>query len=499
MVKRENRNEFWEQRLLLISIFLLGVILRIYDLDQKSLRLDETQSVWQASHSLSFIWEYMLKNVHLPLHNTLLHFWMRMFGTSETALRSLAVIPGILSLPALYFLAKELVSKRAATVAYLLAAISPFWIWYSREIRMYTLLTLITILSYLFYVKIMKTNKLKYYLLYILVNAIGMYIHYFFFLVLFVQAVFFVSTIKKTWVGGIKYSKKKQFSMFSVTALLLALIFSPWAIALSKSYGSGSLAPVLHKPTAFNVILSFFEFTFGYQPDLLSSALISFWPLVILFGFIFLTKRKSPFSMSFDFVLLGTVFPVFFIFFVSLVYKPMYLTRYLTTATPLFFILVAWYLNELVGRTRYILTGLLVTSFGVALYIQQTSIHNPAIENYREAVSYIELNISPRDVVIVSPPYTLYPFQYYYDGTNKVSSIPLWNKKKGGIPTTTLQNVEEGAITLQKGHQSMYLLLTNNLQGSDIVKGYFDMHYTQLGKKQFSKDIWVYEYKAEYY
>ena len=46
------------------------------------------------------------------------------------------------------------------------------------------LLTLVTTLSYYLYVKIMKENKPIYYLFYILVNAVGMYTHYFFFLVL---------------------------------------------------------------------------------------------------------------------------------------------------------------------------------------------------------------------------------------------------------------------------------------------------------------------------
>ena len=495
MKKRENRIYIT----LVCATLILGSLVRLIKLDSDSLRLDETQSVWQASHSTGFIKEYMLKNVHLPLHNTLLHYWMTYFGSGEAGVRLLAVIPGILALPALYFLAKELIGKRPALLALLFAAISPFWVWYSREIRMYTLLTLVTTLSYLFYVKIMKENKLIHYVLYILVNAVGMYTHYFFFLVLAVQGIFYLLTINKEWEGGVAYNKKKQLVSMLLSGFVLALIFLPWLLAVIKSYGSGSLAPVLQKPTAFNVILSFFEFTFGFQPEMVSSSLISFWPLVILFGFVFLTKRRTPFSTGFNLVVLGTVFPVFLVFFVSLVYRPMYLTRYLTTATPLFFVLLAWYLNELVGKTRYILTGATVFLFVVALFTQFTSSANPARENYRDAVSYIEQNTTPRDIVVISPAYTLYPFQYYYSGNSRVSSLPMWNKKKGGIPETTLQKVEEDAQMLQKGHQRMFLLITMNLNGSDMVKTYLDTHYTKLEKRQFSKDIWVHVYQAEYF
>ena len=64
---------------LIIASLVVGLLLRIWNLGSESLRLDEAQSIWQASHSIEFIKEYMLKNVHLPLHNTLLHFWIEFF------------------------------------------------------------------------------------------------------------------------------------------------------------------------------------------------------------------------------------------------------------------------------------------------------------------------------------------------------------------------------------------------------------------------------------
>ncbi len=137
-------------------IIIIAVIFRFYSLDHLSLNLDESQSVWQASHSINYIIEYMSKNVHLPLHNALLHFWMNIFGTSEVSVRMLSAIPGIFSVIALYFLAKEVISKNSAKLAALIGAISPFRPWHSREIRMYSILVLLTTLSYLFYIKAFK-------------------------------------------------------------------------------------------------------------------------------------------------------------------------------------------------------------------------------------------------------------------------------------------------------------------------------------------------------
>jgi len=121
-------------------ILSIAFFVRFYNLAGLSLRLDEAQSIWQASHTLEFIRDYMLKNVHLPLHNTLLHFWIRAFGTSEFSVRFMSLIPGMLSVPALYFLSKELIGKKASYITAIIGALSPMWVWYSREIRMYTLL-----------------------------------------------------------------------------------------------------------------------------------------------------------------------------------------------------------------------------------------------------------------------------------------------------------------------------------------------------------------------
>ena len=102
--------------IILWLIIIFGSLIRVLGIDREGLRLDESQSVWQASHSLEFIFSYMLKNVHLPLHNSLLHFWIQNFGTSEAVVRSLSVIPGVLSLPAIYLLSREFLSQKWSTL-----------------------------------------------------------------------------------------------------------------------------------------------------------------------------------------------------------------------------------------------------------------------------------------------------------------------------------------------------------------------------------------------
>lgn len=483
------------------GILAIAFVLRFSNLGELSLRLDETQSIWQASHSLEFIRLYMLKNVHLPLHNSLLHAWMLFFGGGEASVRVMSAIPGFLAVPTLYFLSREVIGRWSSHLTMLLGALSPIWVWYSREIRMYSLLTLITTLSYLFFVRISKYNRFIDYLAFTLVNIIGVYTHYFFLLVLFVQVVFFMVTPFGKIAAqrnGTTYNKKKYLVFLGIGATIVFAAFLPWLIMLAKSYGSGTLAPILTKPTTFNIILSYFEFTHGFLPETITSLAISLWPLIILFGFIFLTKRQNPFSPEVLLVMLGAFVPVLIIYLISVFIKPMYLTRYLIVVTPPYYILLTWYLSELRGSIRFSTIAVFVGLLCVSLHIQATHPDNPVREGYREAANYLNKAATPRDIIIMAPPYTIYPINYYYNGTAKLATIPVWNKRRGGIPDYNEERVSTDAKSLQDYHVRMFLVLTTNLENSDKIKTYFDTHYTKLEKHQFSQNIWVEVYQAEY-
>ena len=477
-----------------LALISLGTFLRYYDLDQLGLRLDETQSIWQASHSLDFIIAYMAKNVHLPLHNGMLHFWMQAFGSGESTVRMMALVPGVLTIPAIYFLAKEFLDKNKALITMFFCAISPYAVWYSREIRMYALLALVSTLSYLFFVKLLKSNKIIFYAAYTLVNIVGIYTHYYFAFVLFSQVVFFFAT----WTSNeLSENKWNNLIGLSISAGFLSLAFAPWLNILLNTEGTGSFGPNLTEPNGFNVILSFFEFTFGFQPDYLTSILIGLWPLFILLGFIFLTKRQDPFNDKIYLLLIGTLLPVTIIFLISKVYKPVYLTRYLTPSTPLFLVLLTWYLTEIKGKAKYILATLIACIMLYSLYNQRYHSDNPIKENYRDAIVYVNENATARDIIFISPPYNVYPFSYYYDGFAKVETIPQWDKRFG-IPNATPELVESDTERIRKGHARMFLLISEDLENAEIVKTHFDLSYKKLDKQQFSKHLFVHVYQAEY-
>ncbi len=82
---------------------------------------------------------------HTPLYFVILKFWMKIFGQSETVLRSLSLIFGALIVPFSYLVSKK-ISKNAIFSA-LICAASPLLVLFSVEVRMYSLVVFLVMLS----------------------------------------------------------------------------------------------------------------------------------------------------------------------------------------------------------------------------------------------------------------------------------------------------------------------------------------------------------------
>jgi hypothetical protein len=78
-----------------------------------------------------------------PLYYSLLHFWIRVFGTGEIAVRALSLVFATLAVPAAFWAARTLFGTRAGWMAAILAATNPYLTQYAQEARMYSLVALL--------------------------------------------------------------------------------------------------------------------------------------------------------------------------------------------------------------------------------------------------------------------------------------------------------------------------------------------------------------------
>lgn len=136
-----------------IIIMFSAVVLRFLCLDKTGgLWYDELVSYKEASHSdlLSTIIYTLKTDVHLPVYPALLHLWSKIFSFSDVALRAFSALFGVLTVAAAYLAGRELKSKEAGMWCAGVFAINSFMIYYSQEVRLYSLLIfLITLLTYI--------------------------------------------------------------------------------------------------------------------------------------------------------------------------------------------------------------------------------------------------------------------------------------------------------------------------------------------------------------
>lgn len=98
---------------------------------------------------------------HTPLYFFLLHFWMKLFGNSEIAIRSLSMIFGVGTVPLVYIVAKKLASKAVGVMATFVAAVSPLLVFFSVEARMYPIVVFLVMLSLNYLIDFEQNNDKK--------------------------------------------------------------------------------------------------------------------------------------------------------------------------------------------------------------------------------------------------------------------------------------------------------------------------------------------------
>jgi len=200
----------------------------------------------------------LLESNHPPVYFMLAHWWMRLFGPTEDSLvwigRALPALLGVISVPAIYFLGKFAFSSRlVGQCAAAMMAVSPYGIYLAQEARHYTLGILLVIAS--LFCLALAAKKLQQraplpigaVLLWVVVNCLGIAVHYFFALTLCAEAIALIAVIWQQFNGRLPIDNSQQPNiwqfqilgrLFSVAMGTLAggLVWLP--VFLSNKYGS---------------------------------------------------------------------------------------------------------------------------------------------------------------------------------------------------------------------------------------------------------------------
>ena len=162
------------------------------DFFDRSVWLDEANSVRIASQALSDMPAVLRTDGHPPLYYLFLAGWQALFGTGETAIRALSGVCYVAAVAAVFWGARTLRYDRAsaALCAFFYLA-SPIAVRQAQNARMYSLLGLLVILSTVLFLRIFLQGErgVKHLAGYVGVNVAGTFTHYWFPFTVFAHAV----------------------------------------------------------------------------------------------------------------------------------------------------------------------------------------------------------------------------------------------------------------------------------------------------------------------
>ena len=162
----------------------------------RSVWLDEANSVWIAWQSPSGLLDALSRDGNPPFYYFLLKLSMAFFGDSELAIRMPSFLAYLCGIGAIYRLGLYLFDRHVALLACAFFAMSPVAGRQAQNARMYTLLALLTILSTWIFLKIAWAERrtLQLIVLHGAVAALGLLTHYWFAFVLLGQAAWILGT-----------------------------------------------------------------------------------------------------------------------------------------------------------------------------------------------------------------------------------------------------------------------------------------------------------------
>lgn len=162
----------------------IGIFLRFFLLQDKSLWLDEGASLYYSDGTslqaiISTIVTTDTGDRFQPFYYLVLHFWRQIFGSSEFAVRSLSALLGIGTIVVLCITAWQLYGRKQALWLTLFLSFSSYGVYYSQQTRAYTLLLFLASLQLYFLSQILPQENVRgraiAQLLFCITTAIGLF------------------------------------------------------------------------------------------------------------------------------------------------------------------------------------------------------------------------------------------------------------------------------------------------------------------------------------
>lgn len=416
----------------LAAIVVLGGLLRFCGVGAQSLWVDELWSIKAAGIGEALSPAAIFNNIQGPAHAVLVHA-VAYLSDAEGVLRSISALFGTATIVVVYALANDLFDRKTALLAALLTAVSPFLIWYSQELRNYSMLIFFAALSTLAAWRLVERQSASWRML-VFATVLGGLSN--------LSAVFLALA---HWIfAAPRLIRNRAFRKRWILAFVIVLVLvSPWVWGIANwtrvdrvgerigTVASGDGSELLRGETTFTpmaIPYSFYVMIYGYSLGPSSVELHTTAPasafmkhaaytgpaalllaLVLTLGFASFAESRARLRL----LLPTTVVPIVGISMLAILNVKVFNPRYIAVTLPLIIVLAAAGARRLRGLPGRAVAGLLIV---LCLWSAGNYYWNPAYwrEDVRGAVQYIEERETSGDIVLV--PVVTDVFDHYYGG-----------------------------------------------------------------------------------
>lgn len=424
---------------LLLSLTVIGLFLRFFNLGFNSLWLDEATTYNAALGTFFGIWQGMAAgDFNPPLFYWIEHI-MLMLGNNETILRLAPAIFGVLTIPVLYCVGKEFLDRNVGIIAAAAAVFSPFLIYYSQEARAYSMALFFITFAMVFYLRALKDNSTRNWALFGILSALAFWSHFYVFVLIAALAIYALAL----QVLDIRKNIRKIGTIL-IAVFLFSLASLPLILVTIQLFLTRTAAAPTFGLQGFDIIYQAIVQISGDAGVLLALFLALF---IIGTVQLYLTDKKQA-------LLLISVLLLTFIITYVLSYKMPMEPRHLI------FILIPFYLGMAASYGMflrfwnhrgvvYLLMALLIV---VNLPMVANYYSGYTKDDWRGFSGQISNLTYPGDKVVLVPGYISQPFNYYYsNATDRTIELSAY----------TVNELE--AIKAARGNSTVFYIVTGDI------------------------------------
>jgi len=395
-----------------VLLLALATVLRALFVGKTDLGGDESFTLYMSLQSVPDLVRMLCQGDNPPLWEFLLHFWVKIFGISEVAIRSLSLIFSVLTVIPIYLAGEKYFHRFAGIAASLCYCFSTFSIYMAHECRVYSLLGLCTASSALLFISLVKTPKTSKFILLTLVNLMLMYGHY---LSVWIIVMEFLIVMM------VKPIRKRIWKPYLIHAAALIVLFAPmFPVLFSRFMDSGIHGTWIAKTTSPEAL---YDFLWRMCNVPLTTVLAIGILVAAFIMFVYRVSHKKFEFCETTIISLLWLVPLLVSFVLSY-FTGFFLDRYFYFLFPLFYLAIVSYCSYLFPKKKTWTLGLMGL-FAIAMAVScsldsSTKRFSGWHANIKPVVSQLIEAKENQKALVVLPEYFDKQFVYYLDEDHKI-------------------------------------------------------------------------------